>query len=361
MSDPRRLEVHIPGSPYDLWIGPGLLERSAEFLGESVRGAEICALVSDAHVAGLHGERARRGLRDTGLRLEEFTVEPGEVSKSLGTAEVLWRWLAHTGAHRSDVVVALGGGVVGDLGGFVAATYHRGMPVVHMPTTLLGQVDSSIGGKTAIDLPEGKNLVGAFHQPRVVICDTDSLATLPEGAFATGLAEVVKHGFIGAPDLLQWLRSERDAILAREPETLELLVADAAAVKIGVVEEDETEQGTRAHLNYGHTLGHALEVLGGYTRWTHGQAVAVGMMFAAHLAAELGLGDRVAAHRDALESFGLPVGAAGEEFDRVAEAWRRDKKFDSGTRFVVLEDVGSPVVVRDVPERALRASYEAVR
>lgn len=356
----HELRVEIPGRSYSVWVGEGLLARAHEFIPVPER-AELLALVSDASVASLHGARARAGLRESKRRVEEFTLEPGEQSKTPATAEVLCRWLASIGAHRADLLVALGGGVVGDLAGFAAATYHRGIAWVPMPTTLLGQVDASIGGKTAVDLPEGKNLVGAFHQPVTVIADTGTLATLPEAAFATGMAEVIKHGLIDDADLLARLHAERAQILARDAAALTVLVAQAAAVKVRVVSADETEHGARAFLNYGHTLAHALETLGGYTRWTHGEAVAIGMMFAAHVSPALGYSDRIEEHRVAIEAYGLPTGGAREPYEAVAAAWTKDKKYDAGVRFVVLEDLGKPALVRDVPETALRAAYEAVR
>lgn len=356
----REIAVDVPGRAYSIWVGAGALEQVAELVPAPAR-AEAAVVITDANVAALQGERARRGLRDWNLRLEQLTLEPGEPTKTPETATLVWRWLAGGGVHRGDVVVALGGGVVGDLAGFAAATYHRGLPVVQLPTSLLAQVDASIGGKTGVDLPEGKNLVGAFHQPVAVIADTAALATLPEGEFATGLAEAIKHGLIADGELLGRLVAERDAVAARDPSVLAAVVGDAAAIKARVVAADETEQGERAHLNYGHTLAHALETLGGYQRWTHGEAVGIGMVFAAHLAAELGFGDRVPEHLRVLEAYGLPTGGAGFDYDAVASAWARDKKYQSGVRFVVLEEIARPSLVRDVPEAALRKAYEAVR
>lgn len=356
----RELRVEVPGRPYTVFVGPGLLARAAELIPALPR-AEVAALITDASVDALHGAVARGGLAGLGVRVEQLTLEPGERTKSPATVERAWRWLVEVGAHRGDLVVALGGGVVGDVAGFAAATYHRGIAWVQMPTTLLGQVDAAIGGKTGVDLPEGKNLVGAFHQPLVVIADTATLATLPAREYATGLAEVIKHGLIGPAALRERLEAGAGAILDRDPETTTAMVAEAAAVKVAVVSEDETEAGARAHLNYGHTLGHALEALGGYERWSHGEAVAIGMVFAAHLARELGYADHVAEHAKLLSAYGLPTGGASFSYEDVAVAWRRDKKYDHGNRFVVLEDLGRPAVVGDVPEDALRRAYEAVR
>jgi 3-dehydroquinate synthase len=235
------------------------------------------------------------------------------------------------------------------------------MPLVQMPTTLLGQIDASIGGKTAIDLPEGKNLVGAFHQPRAVVADIATLQTLPDPVFATGMAEVVKHALISPGPLIERVERDAEAIKRRDPGSLVPMVVEAAAVKVRAVEEDENEQGARTFLNYGHTLAHALEALSEYGGITHGEAVAVGMIFAATLAAELGYADRVGEHRRLLELYGLPTTGATFDFDDVARTWVRDKKYEAGMRFVVLEDLGRPALIRDVPESALRKAYEAVR
>jgi 3-dehydroquinate synthase len=359
VSEPQILPVDLGSRSYSVVVGMGLLARAAEFFDASK--AETIALVSDSAVASLHGEDARAGLASRGVKVEQFTLEPGESSKSGETLEAIWRWLAGVGMHRADVVAALGGGVVGDVAGFAAATFNRGVPLVQMPTTLLGQIDSAIGGKTAIDLPEGKNLVGAFHQPRAVICDTTALQTLPDDVFTTGMAEVIKHALISQGTLADRLGAQSDAISSREGETLTALVVEAAAVKVRIVQEDETEQAARAFLNYGHTLAHALEALAGYAGPTHGEAVAIGMMFAANLAPELGYADRVGIHRSLLETYGLPTTGAGFDYDEVARAWLTDKKYDAGMRFVLLEDLGRPVLVRDVPESALRKAYEAVR
>lgn len=356
----KESRVEIPGRAYSVFVGDGILERAHELI-EFPDAAEKCVVVSDAIVRALHGERARAGILPCGLDLIDLTVQPGEATKSAEQVAALWRALAASGVHRRDVLIALGGGVVGDLAGFAAATYHRGIAFVQAPTTLLAMVDASIGGKTAVNIPEGKNLVGAFHQPRAVIADTRALQTLPEREFTTGMAEAIKHGLIDAGPLLGWLQSTAALIAARDPDTLDVLVADAAAVKIRIVSEDETEQGRRAHLNYGHTLGHAIEALDGYSGRAHGEAVAIGMMFVAHLAPLLGFADRVADHRAALERFGMPVGGAGYAYEDAARAWAGDKKYEAGARFVVLSDLGEPMVVRDVPEDALRRAYEAVR
>ena len=359
MSAPVEVKVDVPGRAYSAWIGAGILERAGEFLPLPER-VDIAMLVADEQAAQYHGERAAAGLEATCVRVERETVAGGERAKTMAQAEEILRHLATAGAHRNDLLAALGGGATGDLAGYIAGTYHRGMPFVQFPTTLLAMVDASIGGKTGVNLPEGKNLVGVFHQPIGVVSDVTTLSTLPSEEYASGMAEVVKHGLIADAGILDVIVRERDAIDARDPSTLIRLVSRAVAVKARVVAEDETEQGARAYLNYGHTLGHALESLGGYARWRHGEAVALGMLFAAHLAAMLGYADRVDDHVAAIEACGLPLRGADAPFEGVLDAMRRDKKYRSGIRFVVLEDLGAPKLVSDAPEDILRLAYEEV-
>ncbi|MBI4728884.1 MAG: 3-dehydroquinate synthase [Acidobacteria bacterium] len=357
---PREVRVSLPGRAYSVWVGADLLGRAHELI-PLPEGAEIAAVVADANAAALHAERLESGLAAWGVRVERFVLPPGEGSKTLATIEALLRWLAATGAHRGDLVVALGGGVAGDIAGLAAALYARGVALAQVPTTVVGQVDAAIGGKCGVNLPEGKNLAGAFHQPVAVLADTSTLATLPDADFAAGLAEVVKHGLIDDGGILGMLEEGAVAIRSRDREVLGDLIARAAAVKARVVEADETERGARAFLNYGHTLAHALETLGGYRTWRHGEAVAVGMMFAAYLAPALGLADRVAAHARALEALDLPTGGASAPYEEIYALWMRDKKYRRGMRFVVLEDLGRPRLASGIADAHLRAAYEAVR
>lgn len=359
-ADPAEIKVSIPGRPYSVWVGERLLERAHELI-PLPGGAELAALVTDATAGALHGARVETGLAGLGVRLERFALPGGEESKTLSTTEAVLRWLAASGAHRADLAVALGGGVVGDVAGLAAALYARGIAIAHLPTTVLAQVDAAVGGKTGVNLPEGKNLAGAFHQPVAVLADVTTLATLPREEFASGFAEVAKHGFIDDTGLLSTIERDATAISARDPAALQRAIARGVGVKARVVERDETEQGERAFLNYGHTLGHALEALGGFRRWRHGEAVSLGMVFAAHLAARLGFADRVAEHAQVLGALGLPVSGTGVAYEEVAAAWTRDKKYRKGMRFVVLEDLGRPRLVSGVPDDALRAAYEAVR
>jgi 3-dehydroquinate synthase len=272
------------------------------------------------------------------------------------------RQLATQEAHRNDPVVALGGGAVGDLAGFVAATYMRGVPFVQVPTTLLAQVDAAIGGKTAVNLPEGKNLVGAFHQPVGVLADVATLATLPEREFRSGLAEVAKVGLALEPGLLSDLEADPAPLLRRDPVALEAAVTACVRVKARVVAEDERDAGLRMFLNYGHTLGHALERLDAFAGRAHGEAVAVGMMFAARLAEALGRarGGLAGRHARLLSSLGLEAGGALPPAEEVVAAMRMDKKYLGGVRLVLLEDVGRPFVQDGLPEDLLRETLEAM-
>lgn len=347
-----RVPVQAPGGAYDVVVGAGILDRAGELLPE-FPGAERAFVVSDQRVSGLFYERLAASLPLTGVLLP---VPEGEDAKTLGTAEALYQQLAVQEAHRHDPVVALGGGSVGDLAGFVAGTYMRGVPLVQVPTTLTAQVDAAIGGKVGVNLPRGKNLVGVFHQPRAVLADVSTLETLPDADLRSGLAEVAKYGFAVDPGILDVLEGSLAEVLARDPEVLADLVARCARAKAAVVAVDEREAGGRAVLNYGHTLGHALERLKGFGGTSHGEAVAVGMVFAAHLAERVGLAAPGLAgrHVRVLASLGLPHGGEAPDPEAVLEAMRMDKKYRRGMRFVLLEDVGRPRVVEDVPEAEMR-------
>jgi 3-dehydroquinate synthase len=286
-----------------------------------------------------------------------LTVPEGEEAKSLREAERLWDGFSAAGLDRGSPVVAVGGGVVGDLAGFAAATFMRGLPVVQVPTTLLAQVDASIGGKVAVNLPRGKNLIGAFHQPRLVLIDPEALRTLPEREYRSGLAEVVKTGAALNADLFASLEAGLAALGRRDAALLESVVATCCAEKAAVVERDEREEtGLRMVLNYGHTVGHALEVLSGYRRWLHGEAVAIGMTAAGRLAVRLGWTDAAtAARQEALiHGVGLPTRFSGIEPREVVDALRHDKKARDGrVPFILLRELGRAEVCHDVPMDAV--------
>jgi 3-dehydroquinate synthase len=356
----ERVTVDVRDRPYDVVVGSEVIAKAASHLPELPR-AERAFVISDLRVAEDWLGVLSDGLAPRGLDTVLLAVPQGEDAKSLQVYGALLHQLATQAAHRDDLVVSLGGGAVGDLGGFVASTYMRGLPFVQVPTTLTAQVDAAVGGKTAVNLPEGKNLVGTLHQPVAVLCDTAPLATLAERDFRSGLAEVAKYALTLDLGLLEELERDPAPVVDRDPDALERLVARCVSAKARIVAADERDLGTRLFLNYGHTLGHALERLDGFGGRTHGEAIAVGMMFAARLAETLGTVEGVdLAGRTLrlLSSLGLDVDGALPAVDRIMDAFRMDKKWASGVRFVLLADVGRPVVVDDVApdliERTLR-------
>src|SRR6185503_16831158 len=307
-------------------------------------------------VRRLHGEPVTRGLVAAGFEVTEVLLPEGEQAKTLDVLREVWDDLLEAGCDRTSTVVAVGGGAVGDLAGFVAATYMRGVNFVQLPTTLLAQVDASIGGKTAIDHPRAKNLVGAFHQPRLVLVDPAALTTLPEREFRSGLAEVIKHGIVLDADYFADLEKHLVPLLARDIETLTRVVAGSCRLKASVVERDEQEAELRNVLNYGHTIGHAVEAVTGYARWTHGEAVSLGIVAEARLAERLGVAapETTARQVSLLRAAGLPVAGSGADPAAVVEAMGRDKKARDGrVPFVLAPEIGSFRVVFDVPPTAI--------
>jgi len=352
MSAPTAVEVALGARGYPIWIGAGLLAEPARWRG-ALRGRHVL-VVTNQTVAPLYLERVQAGL--DGLDHAALVLPDGEAHKTLASAGRVLEALAALGASRDAAVVALGGGVVGDLAGFAAACWMRGIDFVQMPTTLLAMVDSSVGGKTGVNLPAGKNLVGAFHQPRAVVADTATLATLPEREYRAGLAEVVKYGAIGDAAFFAWLEAQAGALAAREVATLDAAIAASCRHKAGVVARDEHEHGERALLNFGHTFGHALEAEAGYGTLLHGEAVAIGMALAARLSADLGRAPRADAERleRLLGALGLPVAPPAGDPARLLERMRLDKKNLSGRlRLILWRGVGRAEIVPDVDERAI--------
>lgn len=348
--------VRAGAHTYRATIGPGLLAEAHRLLTD-LEHVEKAFVVADADVAVRYLDPLREGLSPLGWALTHLPVPAGEGAKRLSVIEEAARTLAAAEAHRDDVVVALGGGAVGDAAGFLAATYMRGVRIIQVPTTLLAQVDASVGGKTAVNLPEGKNLMGAFHQPSAVIADLSTLATLPPAALRSGLAELAKIVVTLRPDLLDALVDAAHGLLAADPAALEPFVAASVQAKADVVAEDERDAGRRLILNYGHTLAHALERLDGFAGRSHGEAVAVGMVFAARVAeragvAAPGLAER---HEATLRALGLDPRPALPGVDDVVTAMRMDKKYAGGMRLVLLEDLGHPRVVDGVDDALVRS------
>jgi shikimate kinase/3-dehydroquinate synthase len=364
-----RVDVTTAHGGYPVWIARGLLGRLDELL-PPLPGAEAAAVVFAPPVAHL-ADRAGQALARLGLAVHPLQVPAGEDAKRLQVVAGLYERLARVPTHRADPVVAVGGGATTDAAGFAAATWLRGVPLVNLPTTLLGMVDAAIGGKTGVDLPAGKNLVGAFHQPVAVVADLDALAGLPPVELRSGLAEVAKAGLVGDPDLVAALAAAAAPAAAGDPDALAPLVEAAVRVKAAVVGADEREAAggegpvSRAILNYGHTLGHALERLAGYQGLRHGEAVALGMVFAARVAEAVGLAAPGLArgHVELLRALGLPVGAVRLDPEEVLAAMATDKKHHRGLRLVLLREVGRPMVVpapdREVLVAAIRSLAEA--
>jgi 3-dehydroquinate synthase len=358
----RTVPVGLGERAYDVLVGDGLIEAAGRLIAPLLARGRT-AVVSDETVWRLHGERLTAALAAEGVRALPVVVPPGEQTKSFeGLAEVTDRLLALE-LDRGDLVTAFGGGVVGDLAGFAAAVYKRGIDFVQIPTTLLAQVDSSVGGKTAIDTPRGKNLVGAFHQPRLVLADLTVLATLPTREMRAGYAEVIKYGLLGDLAFFEWLEANAAAVLAREPEALAHAVARSVEMKAEIVAEDERERGRRALLNLGHTFAHALEADTGYGEaLRHGEAVACGMALAFRFSAAQGLASGQDAGRAtaAIAAAGLPTRLdeiPGHPFDaaRLLAHMAQDKKAEGGRlTFILAHGLGEAFVARETDPAAVR-------
>ena len=335
----QRIHVGIEGAEYDVIVGQDILADCGKLLA-GVAPASRVSLVTDSSVGGIYGPQVSANLASAGFEVHALSIAPGETSKSWAVAGQLLEAMARDGIERGDVVVALGGGVVGDIAGFVAATYLRGVGFAQIPTTLLAQVDSSIGGKTGVDLAAGKNLAGAFKQPLVVISDTNVLSTLSPAEWQSGLAEAAKSAVISGEDFFCWMEDNAEALVARRPAECAELVRRCAAFKAGVVTSDVREADVRECLNYGHTLGHALEKVAGYGVHSHGIAVAEGMRFAVRLAVECAHAPRdFVAKQDALlGALGLESLQVGFEPQDIADALRADTKVRAGNIRWVLAD-----------------------
>ena len=347
-----------PGENYDVVVGRGLLASLPGLLGERVKRV----LVIHPRALRLTGDTVREELASAGFTALTAEIPDAEEGKHIEVASFCWQVLGQNDFTRSDAVVAVGGGAVTDLAGFVAATWLRGVKVIHMPTSLLGMVDAAVGGKTGINTAEGKNLVGAFHPPAGVLADLDTLDTLPKNEMISGMAEVIKCGFIADPAILELIEKDPAAVSDPRSDAARELIERAITVKARVVSEDLKETGQREILNYGHTLGHAIELAERYS-WRHGAAVSVGMMFAAELARSVGrLSDADAdRHRSILESLGLPITYRRDRWQALLDGMRRDKKSRGDLlRFVVLDGVARPGIL-DVPDTSLLfAAYQEI-
>ena len=355
-------EVSTSSGNYPLWVGWNTIEELGERV-QSVLDTRAAYVISDLG-AQSQARRAQVSMEKAGIPTHVFFIHSGEQSKTLDTAQRIYTWLAGLKAERGHLILAVGGGVVGDLAGFVAATFLRGIPYAQVPTTLLAMMDASIGGKTAVDLPQGKNLVGAFYQPKFVLADVSTLQTLPERELNSGWAEALKHGLIMDESLLYTFESQRESIRSLEPEIATDVIRKSMAIKADVVSKDEKETlGVRVLLNYGHTIGHGLEAATGYSQYQHGEAVSVGMMGAAKIGCDLGLMPTadVERQRSVLARYNLPLHAKGVDPDRILDAMRSDKKTSAGAiRWVLLDGIGNATTRNDVPPETVTTALKSL-
>ena len=360
------VDVRLGTRSYDIHIGHGLIAQAGHLLSTHARGT--IPVVTDEHVAKRHLPALQAAMAETGLTAHPIVLEPGESSKSFSGLEHLCSALLGSGVGRDGLIIALGGGVIGDLTGFAAGILKRGIGFVQIPTTLLAMVDSSVGGKTAINTAEGKNLVGLFHQPKLVIADVALLDTLPQRELRAGYAEIVKYGLLGDTEFFSWLETNGAAMLAGDVDLRERAIARSCRMKADIVARDETETGERALLNLGHTFGHALEAATGYSaRLLHGEAVAIGMVLALRLSVRLGLAppDALTRLENHLRQVGLPLspgdipGPKPGPDELLAHMAHDKKAFGGRLTFVLLRQIGEAFVSRDVPESAVRAILAA--
>jgi len=356
----QTLTVGLGKRSYPIHIGSGLLGHAELLQGAMPR--KRAAVVTNTTVAPLYLEKLRQTLQAIGVNSVPIILPDGEEYKNSATLNLIYDALLANRCERTTPLIALGGGVIGDMTGYAAATYLRGVPFIQIPTTLLAQVDSSVGGKTGINHPLGKNMIGAFYQPQLVLADTDTLNTLPDNELAAGIAEGIKYGLIRDLPFLEWLEQNIDRLLARDTAALQYAIARSCRNKAEVVAADERESGERALLNLGHTFGHAIESGMGYGNWLHGEGVAAGTIMAADLSQRLGwIGAQEAARvRSLFERAGLPTVAPALGVEKYLELMGLDKKVEGGKmRFVLLKAIGHAVLSSDVPEELLRQTLQA--
>lgn len=354
--------VNAASRRYPIFVGWGLLPRLGEkMLQVGLSGKAV--IVSDKIVYPFYGSQTKRALEKAGFEVSSFSVPAGEASKNINRAVEIYDFLISRRVERNDVVVALGGGMVGDLCGFVAATYLRGIPWVQVPTSLVGMVDASIGGKVAVDHSKGKNLIGAFYQPRFVLADVQTLSTLSQRELTSGWAEVIKHGLIMDAEFFKMLEDDAEKLVNLMPDNTAKVIAHSACIKAKIVSEDEKETGKRIILNYGHTVAHGLEAATSYTTFLHGEAVAIGMMVAARLSQRLGLLPKNAVQRQQalLKKFQLPIRCSGINLDKMLAAMELDKKVRSkAIQWVLLEEIGKATVRDNVSQSDVLSIFEEV-
>lgn len=355
----RNLKVQLGERSYPIMIGAGLIGNGSTIL--PFLPQKRVAIITNATIAPMYLQRLQQGLESCGVQVVPVVLPDGEEFKNWQTLNLIFDELIRARCERRTTLIGLGGGVVGDMAGFAAATWQRGAPLIQVPTTLLAQVDSSVGGKTAINHPQGKNMIGAFYQPRLVLSDLETLSTLPERELSAGLAEVIKHGLIRDAGFFSWLEHNMPALRRRDQGALAHAVARCCEIKAEVVAMDEREEDVRAWLNFGHTFGHAIESGMGYGNWLHGEAVGAGMIIASELSRELGMMSDSEVHRveDILNAAGLPVSGPDWTFERYDELMRVDKKArDGALQFVVLDGLGKATIRSAIPREKLEKALK---
>lgn len=359
----RTVELSLADRSYNIHIGSGLLDKVGKYL-RKVAPASKAVLISDQTVHNLYGARVEEALKLSHFKVYNYIIKPGDKSKSLTVAGRIYDVLYEAKVERSDPVVALGGGVVGDLSGFVAGTWLRGVPFIQVPTTLEADIDASVGGKTAVNHPRGKNLIGVFYQPRMVLMDIDTVNTLSERDIRSGLAESIKHAVIKDADFFEFHERHVQRILTLDRRILEQLLTKNCRIKAEVVSADEREGGVRAILNFGHTIAHAIEVVGGYSKWRHGEAVALGMVAAGFVAARKGIfpEDQFRRMEALIQRFGLPCRCRTTDFPRLLNLMKRDKKVRAGKiRFVLPTRIGKVALFDDIDRQQIFDALEYLR
>ena len=355
-------EVKTSTGDHPIWVGWGILEE----VGTRVKSlmSPSAAYVIGDESAHSYASKTQISMEAVGIPTHIYKIPSGETSKNLETVRQVYTWLAERKAERGHLILAVGGGVVGDLVGFVAATYLRGIPFVQIPTTLLAMMDASIGGKVAVDMPQGKNLVGAFYQPKFVLSDVETLKTLPVRELTSGWAEAIKHGLILDDGLLDTFESHVSELKSLDPEIATETIRRSVAIKAGVVSQDEKETlGIRILLNYGHTIGHAIESITGYTEYLHGEAVSVGMMGAAKIGELLQIMDvdDVERQKEVLQAYGLPISAPGLNSEAIISAMTSDKKTTGGSiNWVLLDGIGKAITNNEVPDKYVSEALKFV-
>ena len=356
------VSVKLGPRSYDILIGPDLLEQFGQFLNRYKLGKRVF-LISNQHVFSLYGNTVQESLVSEGAHVTEILIPDGESFKNLETVEKIYTCLMAQRADRNSTIIALGGGVTGDIAGFAAATFLRGISYVQVPTTLLSQVDSSVGGKTGVNHQKGKNLIGAFYQPKLVLADTDTLSTLSNREFQSGIYEIVKYGLIYDETFFEFLESNFENLLIRDFQTLERIVARCCQIKSAVISQDEHESDLRRILNFGHTFGHALEAIMGYSGITHGEAIGWGMLIATEISLQKKFLDAASARRVValISRLGALPKVDWVEFDDLLELLEHDKKRqDSQLHFVLLNEIGKTLIRTDVPPALLREAWQSV-